>query len=225
MSADVDIVFRPLPAGVARRCAYRTSPFGSKWDQTWALLRREVSKLGASGAVLLVDATEHDIRLDGRLRSDTVLRTPYVELMVVGRSGPMRLPCGRYADWRSNVRAIALSLEALRAVDRHGVTRSGEQYRGWSALPAAAQPQAQDPWRNAEDAARFLLGVAGDDAGNTGNVVEVLSGQLEAVFRAAMKKAHPDAGGTNELAAQVSRARAYIEAAASASAAGSGVAA
>jgi hypothetical protein len=37
--------------------------------------------------------------------------------------------------WEHNVRAIALGLEALRAVDRHGITRRGEQYAGFKALP------------------------------------------------------------------------------------------
>jgi hypothetical protein len=39
-------------------------------------------------------------------------------------------------DWQHNVRAIALGLEALRKVDRYGITRRGEQYAGWKALPA-----------------------------------------------------------------------------------------
>jgi hypothetical protein len=36
----------------------------------------------------------------------------------------------------ANVRAIALALEALRKVDRYGVTKRGEQYAGWKALPS-----------------------------------------------------------------------------------------
>lgn len=40
-------------------------------------------------------------------------------------------------DWRHNVRSIALGLEALRAVDRFGISRRGEQYAGFrAALPA-----------------------------------------------------------------------------------------
>lgn len=41
--------------------------------------------------------------------------------------------------WRHNVRSIALGLEALRAVDRFGISRRGEQYAGFrAALPARA---------------------------------------------------------------------------------------
>jgi hypothetical protein len=45
----------------------------------------------------------------------------------------------RLADQRPR---IALALQALRAVDRYGVTKRGEQYTGWKALPAGkAQPR------------------------------------------------------------------------------------
>jgi hypothetical protein len=36
--------------------------------------------------------------------------------------------------WEHNVRAIALGLEALRAVDRHGISQRGQQYAGFRAL-------------------------------------------------------------------------------------------
>jgi hypothetical protein len=41
--------------------------------------------------------------------------------------------------WQHNVRSIALGLEALRAVDRYGISRRGEQYAGYrAALTAGA---------------------------------------------------------------------------------------
>jgi hypothetical protein len=39
--------------------------------------------------------------------------------------------------WQHNVRSIALGLEALRAVDRYGITRKGEQYAGFRAALSA----------------------------------------------------------------------------------------
>jgi len=48
------------------------------------------------------------------------------------------MPCDSFRDWEANLRAIALSLEHLRAVDRYGVTtEEEEQYTGWLRLPAA----------------------------------------------------------------------------------------
>lgn len=41
-----------------------------------------------------------------------------------------------FTDWRDNVRAIAKGLEALRAVDRWGVAKRGQQYAGFALLTA-----------------------------------------------------------------------------------------
>lgn len=41
------------------------------------------------------------------------------------------------AFWQHNVRSIALGLEALRAVDRYGISRRGEQYAGYRAALTA----------------------------------------------------------------------------------------
>ena len=68
------------------------------------------------------------------------------------RHGPMRYPSGRFyaqwsgdmPGWQANVRAVALTLESLRAVDRYGVSQHGEQYRGWQALPAGDGPTSKE---------------------------------------------------------------------------------
>lgn len=45
---------------------------------------------------------------------------------------------GDMPPWQANIRAIAKTLEHLRDLDRWGVTKRGEQYTGWKALPATA---------------------------------------------------------------------------------------
>ena len=59
--------------------------------------------------------------------------------------GDLRYPAHRFHGWQDNVRAIALALEALRKVDRYGITQRGEQYAGWKQLPApdTGAPSAQ----------------------------------------------------------------------------------
>jgi hypothetical protein len=42
-------------------------------------------------------------------------------------------------SWQHNVRSIALGLEALRAVDRYGITRRGQQYAGFTGYLEAGQ--------------------------------------------------------------------------------------
>ncbi len=47
-----------------------------------------------------------------------------------------RFPCDRFKHWDDNLRAISLTLERMRAVDRYGVTLNKQQYAGFKALPA-----------------------------------------------------------------------------------------
>lgn len=212
MRHDPVVVFRPLDSWPGERCqARRRSPFDAPFQATWRKLLDELRHLRCDEALLLCDASTDQFRIDGRMRDGATLRSPGVVLACPEtRNGPLRFPCDRYVDWRANVRAIALSLEALRAVDRHGVTRRAEQYRGWSQLPPSRGPIVAGEWASAGDAARFLLETAGDDPANSGNVLEVLDGSLDLAFRRAMGRAHPDVGGTDELAQRVSRAKAFI---------------
>lgn len=120
--------------------------FRAGWDATLDLLLREAEHLDAPGPIVVqVDARQADIRVDGMLKARAKVGFPGVAISFASRFGPLRYATDAYeqqyagtlAGWQANVRAIALALEALRAVDRYGVTRRGEQYQGWTALPAA----------------------------------------------------------------------------------------
>jgi hypothetical protein len=61
---------------------------------------------------------------------------PGVEISFDSRAhGRQSFATDEYDDWQDNVRAIALSLEALRAVERWGVSK-GRQYAGFALLAA-----------------------------------------------------------------------------------------
>ena len=66
---------------------------------------------------------------------------------------PLQYACDRYVLWKSNLRAITLTLKALRAVDRYGCTEADQQYTGFEALPS--------PAANTEAARRALCAMAG----------------------------------------------------------------
>lgn len=126
------------------------SQFSAIWSDTIALLIREVFALQDStmpGPVIEVDVRERDIRIDGALRADARADSPAVLVAFESKHGPLIYRCDRYrggsyrskmSSWQHNARAIALTLEALRAVDRYGATSKGEQYRGFKALPAGS---------------------------------------------------------------------------------------
>jgi hypothetical protein len=139
------VTFRPLDRPLSARLRdFSASPFRASWSKTVALLARELRMLSAKRAVMELDMDETDFRLDGLPRANAYARTPGIVLSFESRHGPLRYEVGTYAHWEDNVRAVALALEALRAVDRYGVTRSGEQYRGWRQLPAGSGEPSAD---------------------------------------------------------------------------------
>lgn len=133
------VTFRPLsswPGGEIGRG--RTSPFRAAWTTTLVTLQRELAELGAERVVIELGMREADIRLDGWPRANARAAHPGVVVSFESRHGPLRYATAEFDRWEDNVRAVALSLEALRKVDRYGVSRHGEQYRGWRALTAGA---------------------------------------------------------------------------------------
>ena len=111
-----------------------SSRFKAKWDSTLELLGRETDLLDASVVVLQLDVIEGDIRRDGMLRASAKVGFPGVRVSFDSKHGPLTYATDRYEQlysddmpgWQANVRAVALALEALRAVDRYGISSSGE---------------------------------------------------------------------------------------------------
>lgn len=212
----MEYLFRPLVKFPKERTRNpKRAPFGCGYGRTLIYLDRELRHLKARSVVIQADCDEDDIRLDGRLRSTARMRSQAVVLTIELPDGPMSMPCDTFTRWEDNLRAICLTLERLRAIDRYGVTRNREQYRGWKALPQGGAIEATE-WTTAEDAARFLLATAGHRADNDANVREVVSHhyQLDFCWKSAAKRAHPDVGGSDELMAKVNRAKEFIEKAA-----------
>lgn len=125
----------------------KSAPFRTTWPRTLDLLEAELRHLGATNIVIRAAFESRDIRNDGWPRADARKPSfPGVIISFESKVGPLQYATDVYGDanwrdlpgWQANVRAVALSLEALRAVDRHGVTGRGEQYVGFGALPAAS---------------------------------------------------------------------------------------
>lgn len=201
---DVVVQFEPL--GQWPRAEFTTnrrrSPFKSDWPKTWQLLRYELGRLDVENAVLRIDVDRYWIRVDGGLRGGSSPASPCVVLnFATPASGPIVMPCDVFDQWRDNVRAIALALEALRAVDRYGVTSRAEQYRGWAALPPPSRPD----FDNAEQAREFLrklLRVSTKMAACFESI-----GDVEETIREAEMISHPDRGGDPEDFKRVQSAR------------------
>lgn len=200
---SINYQFRPLTAWpVPRTKTPRRATFSAGYGRTLIDMERELAHLGAKSAVIEADCDETEIRNDGRLRSTARMRSQGVILSFVSKHGPLSYPCDTFTRWEDNLRAIVLAMAALRAVDRYGVTKRGEQYRGWKQLPGGSEPIAAAEWPNV-DAAFLWLRKVGGEFGTVATLTEV--------YRAAARKSHPDSGGTTDLMSKVNRARDYIE--------------
>jgi hypothetical protein len=203
--------------------------FRASWDDTIDLLINEVEKLDGSLIVVQVDADPSELRRDGMLRARAAVRFPGVKVSFESKHGPLTYATDAYdrnwggdpPGWQANVRAIALSLQALRAVDRYGATSTGEQYRGWTAIGA----KAAETSLTIDEAVRVLADAAGArrefvqgfadilvDAGTPGRIVadESVAEACEAIgrlYKIAAKTAHPDRGGNGDVFRLITAAR------------------
>jgi hypothetical protein len=179
------VTFRPLERPI--KCDYRYSSFKASWIKTVELFAVELRHLKAERAVMQIDLAPQNFTASGLPHAARVANTPGVVLtMYSGKlKHDLRYEVGTFADWQDNVRAIALALEALRKVDRYGVTRSGEQYRGWRQLEAGPITES---FGGLTEARAFL-----------GELVGVQDGLEDSeLYRLALRRAHPDKGGSSE---------------------------
>ncbi|SNS59050.1 molecular chaperone DnaJ [Rhodococcoides kyotonense] len=175
------MTLRPIVTWPSGQTAIRQrSNFSAPWRSTLDLLDRELHYLGTGNrnapAVLQIAMREQDFRLDGMPRANAVPSHPGVILAIESNKGPLSFPCDRFDRWQDNLRAIALALEALRKIDRYGITPNAEQYTGWKQLGTAADSQTP------EAALRYLKRVSGSQLAQT----------TEQTYRKARANAHPD---------------------------------
>lgn len=181
----MDVRFRPIGSEWPgrRNPEPRYSPFKASFRRTMETLERELNMLQAKNVVIQIDLRESQIRLDGWPKSGASNPAfPGVILAFDSKFGPLKYSTDEFHHWEDNLRGIALALEALRKVDRYGVSRRGEQYAGWKALGAGA------PDDDLLQRGRELIAEYG---GAT----------------AALKATHPDAGGDEEDFKAVDAAR------------------
>lgn len=177
---------RPLttwPGELTPTTARRWSPYRAGLQSTLNMLKVELRAIDASTrAVLEVAIDRRQFRIDGTPMMRAVPEHPGVVLSIPSSAvGALRFAADRYHDWEDNLRAIVLTMEALRAVDRHGAVKRAEQYRGFAAIESG--PRAIGGGLTREEAERVLFAAA--DGVTPGE-------PLRDVARRARSAAHPD---------------------------------
>lgn len=199
---DMRLTTRPLTDRAWIGAKPRTrSQFTATYSDTLNLLEREVYALqtrGMDDPVLMIDITEADLRLDGQVRANARPASDAVALAFESKRGPLVFRADRYDSkpwgskmdglWQHNLRAIALTLEALRAVDRYGATQSGEQYVGYRQIEA----RTAGPQSTPDQARAGLRAVAGDSMPYDATDADLV--------RIARRETHPDRRGGDRTA-------------------------
>jgi hypothetical protein len=197
----------------------RSSIFGHKTSvgSTIRLLRHELRQIDAGEPVIAMALKESQIRRDGYPKSDARPEHPGVILSFdkrgpKGTSSRLVYKCDTFNHWHWNVRAIALTLEALRKPDRYGVLTAGEQYAGNRMLTAGGTTTTMGVQEAAQYIARFATR---DSPERPAAVAENLISQglnVDFYFRMAAVKLHPDRGGTNEQMDLLTKAKQTLKA-------------
>lgn len=149
-----------------------------------AAVRDEVRRIGGTDLII---STNQRTRNDGEpvanaKEPDDTGAAVYFKLN--GRT--VCLACDRWRKLWENLYAIARTIEAMRAVDRWGVSDLLDRmFTGFTALT----DDAGKGWA-------AILQVSGDAS----------EAEIKAAYRDRMKEAHPDAGGSDERAAEINAA-------------------
>jgi hypothetical protein len=150
-----------------------------------------LQKMGLPDVDATIISTNVEPRLDGLPRSNRGEPSD-PGVAVYWRDAKGRKKCmavDRYDRVADNLAAIAATLEAMRAIERHGGAEILERtFLGFAQLPE----RNSRPWR-------IVLGVAGD---------RVTREFIEAQFKSLARVRHPDAGGSQDAMAELNAARA-----------------
>lgn len=204
------ITYRPIETWPGELTRHRRgSQFSADFRSTVRLLSDEVDHLTDPRfdtlIVVQLAVDERELRRDGSgLLANVQPEHPGVIVSFESDdAGPLRFSCDRYdagrgQGWRHNLRAIALGLQALRAVDRYGLGSGREQYTGFGALPPGA-PTAMGPATMTIDQAQRLLEL---DA-QAYRVPE----DVRRAYRRLAPEHHPDRGGDPDRFRELTLAR------------------
>jgi hypothetical protein len=161
------------------RCKYRhDSRFKVQFARSRDDLLRSLALLGGTGVII---SSNLPLRQDGLPYANCSEPVDpgvaiYFDRRIKGERKPYTIACDTYRKTGENLRAILVTVEALRDIDRHGASTMLEQaFAGFAALPAAGDVK---PWW-------ITLGVA----------EYATSEVIRAAYRELTLIHHPDRGG------------------------------
>lgn len=175
------------PAGKPRKQYPDRSKFGPRSiDGSTQILLKQLRLLGGANMVL---STNLRLRLDGMPYSNQAQpRDQGVAVYFTYKNKAMCFACDRWDKIQDNIYAVAMTIDALRGIERWGSGEMVQQaFTGFVALPAPESTRAPEE----------VLGVR---RGATHD-------EIEAAFRKKIFSAHPDHGGSGAAMQELTEAR------------------
>lgn len=171
------------PAGWARTTSRRSASFKVDYDKALRELGYEIERMGGRYPVM---STNQELRLDGQPRRDKgEPRDPGVAVYFELKGKQKVFACDSFHTVRDNIRAIGLTIAALRSVERYGATAMLERtLNAFDALP---------PPKSCWDVLGLKPGAG--------------AGQIQSAYTMLALKHHPDKGGDPDVMAEINAAR------------------
>lgn len=178
------------PADKQARPNFSTKGVGGQ-SNTNELLR-QIRMMGGQDIII---SSNVPVRQDGQPYADAarrIIRDSGVAVYFIRKRQPVCFACDRWESPAANIRAIAMTIEALRGIARWGSAEMLDRaFSGYLALPAPAVTPAPRSWRE-------IMGYDDDFMPDLRDV--------RVIYLDRCKSYHPDGGGTHDLMAEVNRA-------------------
>ena len=175
------------------RTKWRKSPqFVGQFSRDRDSVIRQLKKRGASRVVITSDLPT---RNDGLPYANATCSDPGIAVWWVERGKEQVMACDRWQKVAQNMRAIDMSLTAMRGLERWGSSQMVERaFAGFAALPPGQHERVTLDWRK----------VLGFQPGTFKNVRgPAVTAEINQRYRDRMRDAHPDHGGSDETAAEL----------------------
>lgn len=187
-----------------------TRAFPLEWPDSWRRVRnrhkarytvetskairelyRELSRMGATSVVI---SSNVPVRNDGQMYRDAANKRyddPGVAVYFQWGKDPWVVACDHWDRVKANIRAVGLTIEALRSIERAGASELMRRaFLGFKALPAVGETSRERHWTE-------ILGL--DDNAD--------KAEIEDSFKALARAHHPDTGGDGGAMVELNRAR------------------
>lgn len=179
--------------------------FPLQWPEGWPRtvpMRRTTSRFGKNLGFNQISKLQNELRLMGArhvvISSNVPLRQdglpyasetkrryddPGVAVYFTLKGKALSMARDRYNTPWENIRSLILAIDAIRSIERHGGSTMME--RAFAGFAAIAPPDWKKPWRE-------VFGVQPD-----------WRGDIQALYREKARNRHPDAGGSDQLMAEL----------------------